>query len=179
MLTTSVLIVAVYFLKRLGKRQKTPLKFVKLSGLIMISLKRITLAILAVAGTTLIVSSSFARANDGTNVEFRQISPDQPNEIVFEPQEANSLRFSIYASQNNSPAIDELLVFGPSDESENLAQRKDATVSATSCIAGYAIHRIENLIDGKYGNGEDRKVRLKAAGYDPAEVQRIVNRMVM
>ena len=35
-----------------------------------------------------------------------------------------------------------------------------------------------DVIDGKYGNGEDRKVRLKAAGYDPAEIQRIVNRMV-
>ena len=35
-----------------------------------------------------------------------------------------------------------------------------------------------DVIAGKYGNGEDRKMRLKAEGYDPAEVQRIVNRMV-
>ncbi len=35
-----------------------------------------------------------------------------------------------------------------------------------------------DVIDGKYGNGEDRKMRLRAAGYDPVEVQRKVNEMV-
>lgn len=35
-----------------------------------------------------------------------------------------------------------------------------------------------DVIAGKYGNGEDRKMRLREAGYDPIEVQRIVNRMV-
>ncbi len=35
-----------------------------------------------------------------------------------------------------------------------------------------------DVIDGKYGNGEERKQRLKAAGYDPAEVQRKVNEML-
>ena len=35
-----------------------------------------------------------------------------------------------------------------------------------------------DVIDGKYGNGEERKARLKAAGYDPAEVQKRVNQMV-
>ena len=34
-----------------------------------------------------------------------------------------------------------------------------------------------DVIDGKYGNGEDRKMRLRAAGYDPAEVQKVVNRI--
>ena len=36
-----------------------------------------------------------------------------------------------------------------------------------------------DVIAGKYGNGEDRKRALRDAGYDPGEVQRIVNRMVM
>ena len=36
-----------------------------------------------------------------------------------------------------------------------------------------------DVIDGKYGNGEVRKMRLREAGYDPAEVQKVVNRMVM
>ena len=34
------------------------------------------------------------------------------------------------------------------------------------------------VIDGKWGTGEDRKKRLKAAGYDPAEVQAKVNEML-
>ncbi|MBQ9813265.1 MAG: discoidin domain-containing protein [Thermoguttaceae bacterium] len=121
-------------------------------GLIMISLNRATLAILTLVGLASTVSTSFILASDVSNVEFRQISPDQPNEVVFEPQSAKALRLSIFSSQNNSPAIDELLVFGPTDESDNLARRKDVKVGATSCIEGYAIHRIENLVDGKFGN---------------------------
>lgn len=34
------------------------------------------------------------------------------------------------------------------------------------------------VIAGQWGNGEDRKKRLSAAGYDPAEVQKMVNEMV-
>ncbi len=31
------------------------------------------------------------------------------------------------------------------------------------------------VIQGKWGNGEERKARLKAAGHDPAKIQAIVN----
>lgn len=31
------------------------------------------------------------------------------------------------------------------------------------------------VIQGKWGNGDTRKAKLKAAGYDPAEIQAIVN----
>ncbi len=34
------------------------------------------------------------------------------------------------------------------------------------------------VIAGKWGNGENRKNRLKAAGYDPASVQKCVNKML-
>ena len=33
----------------------------------------------------------------------------------------------------------------------------------------------KEVIAGKWGNGDDRKARLKAAGYDPAAVQKEVN----
>lgn len=32
-----------------------------------------------------------------------------------------------------------------------------------------------DVIDGRYGNGQDRVNRLRAAGYDPAYIQSIVN----
>ena len=32
-----------------------------------------------------------------------------------------------------------------------------------------------DVIDGRYGNGQDRINRLRAAGYDPTAVQQIVN----
>lgn len=38
---------------------------------------------------------------------------------------------------------------------------------------------VREVIAGKWGNGEDRKRRLKAAGYDPAAVQRAVNRLLL
>ena len=34
------------------------------------------------------------------------------------------------------------------------------------------------VIAGKWGNGAIRKIRLKAAGYDPAEVQKKVNQLL-
>lgn len=36
----------------------------------------------------------------------------------------------------------------------------------------------QEVVDGKWGNGEDREARLKNAGYDYATVQAIVNRLV-
>lgn len=35
-----------------------------------------------------------------------------------------------------------------------------------------------DVIDGKYGNGQDRINRLRAAGFDPAAVQQIVNNLL-
>ena len=32
-----------------------------------------------------------------------------------------------------------------------------------------------DVIDGRYGNGQDRINRLRAAGYDPYSIQQIVN----
>ena len=32
-----------------------------------------------------------------------------------------------------------------------------------------------DVIDGRYGNGQDRINRLRAAGYDPSAIQSIVN----
>ena len=36
----------------------------------------------------------------------------------------------------------------------------------------------KDVIDGKYGNGEERKAFLTKMGYDPATVQKIVNKML-
>ena len=42
----------------------------------------------------------------------------------------------------------------PLDElgNENLALNPDARASASSCLEGYAIHRILHLNDGRFGN---------------------------
>ena len=35
----------------------------------------------------------------------------------------------------------------------------------------------KEVLNGRWGNGDDRKTRLKNAGYDPSHIQNIVNRL--
>ena len=96
---------------------------------------------------------------------FVRVRPELPNSIAFEPVEARFLRFDIFSTNQNGPCLDELEVFaGPESEngenadntesgtSENLARRSGVKASATSAIEGYAIHKVEHLNDGRYGN---------------------------
>ena len=60
-------------------------------------------------------------------------------------------------------------------------------------IAGYDVEKVmaqvkalkgnveeiaKEVIQGKWGNGDERKAKLKAAGFDPAEVQALVNKLL-
>lgn len=52
------------------------------------------------------------------------------------------------------------------------------TLVITDRTAGKTITQIaREVLDGKWGNGQDRKNRLHAAGYDYAEVQAMVNKL--
>ena len=88
-----------------------------------------------------------------SDYHFQQIKADRPNVVTFDPVQAKFLRFVIYSSKDGTPAVDELLVFD-SDVSDapNLARNNVKGVFASSCISGYAIHRIENVNDGFFGN---------------------------
>ncbi len=77
--------------------------------------------------------------------------PDVANELSFPPQDARFVRLVIAATAGGQPCIDELEVYGEGSE-ENLALMPGATASASSCLKGYTIHRIEHLNDGRYGN---------------------------
>jgi len=80
------------------------------------------------------------------------VRSDQPYAVTFPAEEAKFVRFVIRASSSNSPGVDELEVYGPEGE-RNLALAKHGSkAAASSCLAGYAIHRIEHLNDGRYGN---------------------------
>ena len=58
------------------------------------------------------------------------------------------------------------------------AETAQATTSATG-TAKKSVDKIANeVILGKWGNGEDRKKRLKAAGYDYATIQKRVNELL-
>ena len=48
-------------------------------------------------------------------------------------------------------------------------------------VAGGVKSNVEvayDVLDGRYGNGQDRINKLRAAGYDPTAVQEIVNYLV-
>ena len=66
--------------------------------------------------------------------------------------------------------------------SENLKKlilKYQLTVYDAKTIGGQDLEAVaRDVIDGKYGNGEERKSRIAAAGYDYKAVQKIVNMMV-
>ncbi|HOZ48227.1 MAG TPA: hypothetical protein PLO37_23170 [Candidatus Hydrogenedentes bacterium] len=74
-------------------------------------------------------------------------------EIDFPAQEARFVRLAIRRTSGNSePCLDELEIYGP-DGTENLAlASRGAVASASSLLPGYAIHAVEHLNDGQYGN---------------------------
>ena len=53
---------------------------------------------------------------------------------------------------NSQPGIDELEIFGPEGKTNLALAKSGAKATASSLLAGYPIHRIEHLNDGKYGN---------------------------
>lgn len=80
------------------------------------------------------------------------VHPDKPNVVSFPAADARFVRFVIRASSSGQPCIDELEIYGP-DGKRNLALARDgAKATASSCLPGYAIHKISHLNDGLYGN---------------------------
>ncbi len=93
-------------------------------------------------------------AAERAKTNFRQVLPGKPNEITFDSVTTKFLRMTIYSSVGGAPALDEALVYGSRvGVGDNLARAEGVRVSASSCIEGYAIHRVENLTDGRFGNG--------------------------
>ena len=65
----------------------------------------------------------------------------------FAPVDARFVRFTIRATTQLEPCLDELEVFSGE---RNVA--RDATPSASSTLPGHEIHQLAHLIDGRYGN---------------------------
>jgi len=78
--------------------------------------------------------------------------PDAPNELKFPAREAKFVRFVIKASAGGQPCIDELEVYAPGSDKNLALASRGAKATASSCLAGYPIHKIEHLNDGRHGN---------------------------
>jgi hypothetical protein len=72
--------------------------------------------------------------------------------IGFAAETARFVRLLIRRSSGGEPCIDELEVFGPSDGVNLALAEGGAVASASSALAGYDIHAIKHLNDGRYGN---------------------------
>ena len=70
------------------------------------------------------------------------------NEETFAPVDAVAVKFTINASSGGEPCIDELEVFDAAGK--NVA--RGGKPSASGTLPGYAIHKLEHINDGKYGN---------------------------
>jgi hypothetical protein len=102
----------------------------------------------------------------------------------FSPVRAKFLRFTIEATNSSEPCVDELEVYavdGDKTSSPNLALASSgAKVTSSGNLAGFAIHKLEHVNDGKYGNSQSWISSAPGTGWvqielkEPAEVGRVV-----
>ena len=77
----------------------------------------------------------------------------KPYTVSFPAHEARFVRVLIQSTNRSEPCIDEFEVYGPDDVANVALATRGAKATASSCLPGHAIHRIEHLNDGQYGNG--------------------------
>ena len=73
------------------------------------------------------------------------------NEDGFEPVETMAVRFTILGNSGAEVCLDELEVFDTEGKNVALALH-GGKASASGTLPGYAIHQLEHLNDGKFGN---------------------------
>ena len=71
----------------------------------------------------------------------------------FAPTKARFVRMTIHATNSAEPCIDELEIFTIGAKPENVAFASRGTkVKASSSLPGFAIHKLDHVNDGRYGN---------------------------
>ena len=103
------------------------------------------------------VSVTSGRAAEGAtarqpNKPGSTIHADRPYAVAFEPSQARIVRIVIHRSSQGQPCIDELEIYGRDDKVNLGLASRGAKATASSCLAGHAIHQIPHLNDGRYGN---------------------------
>ncbi|MBX3748301.1 MAG: ATP-binding protein [Verrucomicrobiae bacterium] len=82
--------------------------------------------------------------------------PVHPRRTVeeFPPVPARHIRFTIHATNWGEPGFDAIEIYGPDDETRNLAlAAHGGRATASGTLPGYAIHELAGINDGRYGNG--------------------------
>ncbi|MGI8982035.1 MAG: PSD1 and planctomycete cytochrome C domain-containing protein [Pirellulaceae bacterium] len=106
----------------------------------------------------------------------------------FVPVKARFVRFTIEGTNSSEPCLDELEVYASDPATSggraapiNLALTSTgAKATSSGNFAGFAIHRLEHVNDGKYGNSQSWISDTPGSGWvqielkEPAEIERIV-----
>lgn len=72
--------------------------------------------------------------------------------LSFGPHKARFVRLVIHKTSGLQPGVDEFEIFSAAGKDNLALAERGAVASASSVIAGYAIHKVSHLNDGKYGN---------------------------
>jgi hypothetical protein len=103
-------------------------------------------------------------------------APVQPRRNVdrFTPVEARYVRFVIEATTDGiQPCIDELEIYSVEPAARNVAlASRGARATASSVLPGVAIHNIEHLNDGQYGNSRSWISNEAGKGWVQIELSR-------
>ncbi len=101
----------------------------------------------------------------------------------FAPITARLVRFTVLATNQAEPCLDELEVYTAGDSSQNVALAEHgALATASSVYAGGTtkLHRLDHINDGRYGNGRSWISAEPGAGWvqiewpEPVQVDRVV-----
>lgn len=94
----------------------------------------------------------------GIEAEIVRLDPQAKRSGVvfverFAPTKARFVRMTIHATNSAEPCIDELEIFTTGEKPENVALASRGTkAKASGSLPGFAIHKLEHVNDGRYGN---------------------------
>src|SRR5687767_6744987 len=90
----------------------------------------------------------------GVSAALREPVHPRRNVEEFQPTDAKFVRFTIRATNRGQPCLDEFEIFSAEGEPRNVALAANgARATASGSLEGYAIHMLNGVNDGRYGNG--------------------------
>ena len=104
--------------------------------------------------TVLFVAIVAAWSAVSASAALREPVHPRRNVDEFAPVEARFVRFIVRATNSGEPCLDELEIYAAGDETRNVALAANgARATSSGSLPGYAIHQLEGINDGRYGNG--------------------------
>lgn len=124
-----------------------------------------------IAELTTKLSQFLPMSDPTTGKTMREAVQAKLNLERIKPVAAKRLRFTITATNSSQPCIDELAMFAGT---KNVALASNGTQArASSTLPGYAIHKLEHINDGQFGNSHSWISNEAAGGWVELELPQI------